>query len=594
MTRIAYPVMSPNAGPRLDAPEQLLSAIYSVEGSVNMELFDGLLRSRLGLVKLIADALGSPVMRLDQFTTLDRTKYFMACTRTDIFELDLAALKPLYRTPTYTTGTVTVTNGSAVVTGAGGTLWSANVAVGDRFRISTVNDLAFASQVWYTVLTVDSDTQITLTANYAQGTLAGQVYTIRKVFTGSATDYWDSVEFTDTTLGRIWVATNGVNTIRYWTGSGQVVVLGGSPPLCKFLLSVLDRLFLGWCVVAGLNQPHQIQWCAAANAASWPGANVEYLVDSPGEIAGLAALGQYAVAIKESAFYLGRYISSDVTFDFEKRDPSHGCISPWSVVEVEGGLYYFSDDLRFHYWDGVQDRPVSDDILPFTRNLDPDGQRYVYGLHIKARKQIRWFVPVGDTPFTHVLVYNYGVPPVGWQICPFTTIAHLGVPGLMELQSNLFVDDATWGPRFVDEHIGFWDDRSFLANAPIVVYGGTDGYIRQADLGDDDDGTDILSIFRSIRMDYDLPEHNKRLYKIEPWFKTQGAGTVTYRARRDDSTAFGVTKAFSLVAASKDVTKPTAVLDVECHDVTHEFRSTAHFELLGFFTHLMKTKRRVV
>lgn len=590
MPRLAYPVMSPVSGVTLDTPEQFLEANYSVAGSQNMEFFDGLLRSRLGLVKLLTDSLGSAVMRLDVFTTLDRAKYFMACTTTDIFELDLAAMKPLYRTPVYTTSTVTVTNGSAIVTGVG-TTW-AGVAPGDRFRLGTVNAGAFASQVWYTVLTKDSNTQITLTSNYAQANAAGQPYTIRLVFTGGATDYWDSCEFTDTAIGRMWVATNGRDPIHYWPATGQVLPLGGAPPLCKYLLPLLDRLFLGWCVVSGNNEPHQVQWCAPGNAQSWPGVNVEYLVDMPGELAGFAQLGNYAVAVKEAGFYLGRYISAEVTFDFEARDRSHGCLSAWSVVECEGGLYYFGDDLRFHYWDGVQDRSVSDAILPFTRNLDPDGQRYCYGLHLKARKQIRWFVSSGDTPFTHVLVYNYGTTPTGWQIWSYDRPVHLGVPGLVELQTNLFVDDGVWGPRFVDAHFGYWDDRTFLANAPVVIYGGTDGYLRQADSGDTDDGTDILSVFRSTRLDYQLPTHNKRLHQIEPWLKTQGSGTLTYRARRDDRTNFGISKTFSMVESGKDVTKPTAVLDVECHDVTHEFRSTSHFELLGFFTHLSTRRRR--
>ena len=75
----------------------------------------------------------------------------------------------------YNTGTVTVTNGSATVTGAS-TLFSANVTVGDFFTV--VGDNAF-----YTVDAVDSDTQLILAANYAGVTDSAKAYTIVNDFT---------------------------------------------------------------------------------------------------------------------------------------------------------------------------------------------------------------------------------------------------------------------------------------------------------------------------------------------------------------------------------------------------------------------------
>jgi hypothetical protein len=69
----------------------------------------------------------------------------------------------------YTTGTVTVTNGSATVTGAG-TAWLANVTNPDTFT--------GPNGVVYTVLSVASDTSLTLAVVYGGATLAGQAYSI--------------------------------------------------------------------------------------------------------------------------------------------------------------------------------------------------------------------------------------------------------------------------------------------------------------------------------------------------------------------------------------------------------------------------------
>ena len=75
----------------------------------------------------------------------------------------------------YDFGTVTVTNGSAVVTGSG-TQWSANLDDGELFTV-------IGSGIAYTIGSVDSDTQVTLTANYAGSSASGLSYTVVQGFT---------------------------------------------------------------------------------------------------------------------------------------------------------------------------------------------------------------------------------------------------------------------------------------------------------------------------------------------------------------------------------------------------------------------------
>jgi hypothetical protein len=73
--------------------------------------------------------------------------------------------------PTYSTGTVTVTNGSATVTGVG-TAWLTQAPAGSTF-VST-------DGVTYTIDSVASDTSLLLTANYGGTTLGGQAYTVTR------------------------------------------------------------------------------------------------------------------------------------------------------------------------------------------------------------------------------------------------------------------------------------------------------------------------------------------------------------------------------------------------------------------------------
>lgn len=75
----------------------------------------------------------------------------------------------------YTTGTCAVNTGSAIVTGSG-TLWSANVTAGSYFRIDTIGQ--GDSSKWYQILSVDTNTQITLSSAYEDAIESGIEYTI--------------------------------------------------------------------------------------------------------------------------------------------------------------------------------------------------------------------------------------------------------------------------------------------------------------------------------------------------------------------------------------------------------------------------------
>ena len=82
----------------------------------------------------------------------------------------------------YTTGTVTATNGSAVITGAGGMGWVANYlpSAGSVFNLNLW--IKFTSPLgdgnWYQISTLDSATQLTLVNKYQGGTTSGASYVI--------------------------------------------------------------------------------------------------------------------------------------------------------------------------------------------------------------------------------------------------------------------------------------------------------------------------------------------------------------------------------------------------------------------------------
>ena len=72
----------------------------------------------------------------------------------------------------YKTGTVTITNGTAAVTGVG-TFFKSNVAVGDLITVDYLHD--------YVIISVNSDTSVTLDRLFAEATVTGQAYLVKRV-----------------------------------------------------------------------------------------------------------------------------------------------------------------------------------------------------------------------------------------------------------------------------------------------------------------------------------------------------------------------------------------------------------------------------
>lgn len=98
-----------------------------------------------------------------------------------------------------------------------------NTKAGDFIKVGSGN--VDTNSTWYTIQSVDSDTSMTLTINYAGSSVYQQPFVIRQTFTGDSTNYWFSAPFVDLQLGDTWLAVNGSDAAIYWAGSGQVQVI---------------------------------------------------------------------------------------------------------------------------------------------------------------------------------------------------------------------------------------------------------------------------------------------------------------------------------------------------------------------------------
>ncbi|MDI6808481.1 MAG: hypothetical protein QME66_05800 [Candidatus Eisenbacteria bacterium] len=153
----------------------------------------------------------------------------------------------------YVTGTVSVTG--ATVTGSG-TAWSTNVTAGDRFMVN-------AEATFTEISTVDSDTQLTLTANYPANYSAGSAYTvIQQITQGRPT----SMASFDVSGAQNIFVVDGTRGYRY---NGTTTVIVAAVPAFRYIIAFKNYLFgLG-------HNTTDVRWSALRDAATWNSNNFQ-------------------------------------------------------------------------------------------------------------------------------------------------------------------------------------------------------------------------------------------------------------------------------------------------------------------------------
>jgi hypothetical protein len=245
-------------------------------------------------------------------------RLFVATTR-QLFSITALGGSWVNLTPTYTTGTVTATNGSNAVVGAG-TAWSTrSIVAGQHILIDGR---------WYRIAGVTTDVNLTLTENFAGATAGGKTYTIR----------------------------------RNWSG--------GAPNDVSCLIKMV--LFAGTLYVAGSvgsnGSPAVIKVPAAYTAAG--SGTPTYITATSAYIAGLDIISDIYIITGIQALQDGRIVLSGATFAGGVITPnvvfysSHLLDTVWTaspggrtIVTLRPGLIYalgkIGDTLTLHFDDGI-------------------------------------------------------------------------------------------------------------------------------------------------------------------------------------------------------------------------------------------------
>lgn len=166
--------------------------------------------------------------------------------------------------------------------------------------------------------------------------------------------------FRDNLLG-----TNGADAPFVWTGSGNASAMTVPTNLTdsKFVEVFSSYTFLGNVIVNGTAFKSRVYWSALDSISSWDAADFNDVSRDDGQtITGLKTLADRLVIFKERSIYLAFYTGDpDIPFTFQKSASDVGCIAPFSIQEVGGGLVFFATD-GLYFFDGNNSFKITDRI----------------------------------------------------------------------------------------------------------------------------------------------------------------------------------------------------------------------------------------
>ena len=305
--------------------------------------------------------LNGPVTLIDTFIQSTGIQIQIFGTPTDLYQYVSGGTPNIeWITPYTSTGTVSITHGSAALTGSGTTWSSANypVKAGDRVFLGTANKVDPSSTPWYTVQTVNSDTSITLTANYTGTTLSGAAVTIRQLFTGNALmNVWASETFPNAnynnTTEDVWMATNGSDYPVIWNGvTTAVTYLYNFPFKCFNLRRFQDTMCYGGLVNAsGVYQPNGFANSDAATPAVLnSGVAGQYTItDDNYIINAMQPLGNVLMLYTNGEVVSAQWVGAPTNWVFTKVIRGRGLVAGRTVAVFPDRHEFIGQDGQYRY-----------------------------------------------------------------------------------------------------------------------------------------------------------------------------------------------------------------------------------------------------
>jgi hypothetical protein len=168
--------------------------------------------------------------------------------------------------------------------------------------------------------------------------------------------------FTFTVLDDLMLATNNVDPVIKWTGTGNVAA--GDVPTgltdAQWTETWNNFAFYANTLVSGTRHSTRIYWSNLKDPTTWTATDFNDVGKNDGQaITGIRGIGDQFIIFKEHSIWKMLFTGdSDVPFVFQETPADVGCISGYSIQEVNNGLVFLAED-GLYFFDGVDAVKVS-------------------------------------------------------------------------------------------------------------------------------------------------------------------------------------------------------------------------------------------
>jgi len=169
-------------------------------------------------------------------------------------------------------------------------------------------------------------------------------------------------------------APSTVGTINKASGTGDTnityTLYGANTNIttAKFVEQYNNYLFLANCTANGVYYPTRIYWSNLQDTTTWLQSSFLEISENDGQqITGMKVLGNNLIIFKTRSIYIVSFTGDpDAPFILQgggKANSDVGCVSHFSIQEVQNGLVFLSPD-GLYYFDGLNSSKMSDRINP--------------------------------------------------------------------------------------------------------------------------------------------------------------------------------------------------------------------------------------
>jgi len=498
-------------------PRKLQENVLQIGENIIFE--NGTIKTRYGIIPFNLESFQDNITGVSLFRKLRNfSKYYLVVLTTrDAYVYSVTTGKFDLKTRNYNTGTVTSSGaGNRTITLSGGT-WQIAWNQQYIYKISFDSSVQEECTQWYTVASINSATQLTITEDITK--VSASKYTLRLCYAGDSDYVWHACyPYADSSNDKIMLVTNGIDRVQQFSGDGYFKDFDNYTNHAKFMCffgSVgYEHVIFADIYDSGIEFGQTIEWLDAGGALNFNGGYAE-LLDSNSSIVGLLPLGTRLLVYKTDSISIcdiNPQGGNDDPFFISQNVVEVGTPSIRSVCNV-GNFHIFFTGNDVRVFDGHTDRIVSEGNSQFIVSvLNREYQHRAFASIIPEQALYCLFIPTGSSEHCNMcIVLNYLAG--SWAYWKFK-----------DKDGEIFTPickgkyKRTYAPRWVDlvgtadQMKQRWVDLIVDERYTRLIFGGSDGYlyIYSVDFNDDN-GRPIDSSIVTKDFDLNKPGYDFRL-----------------------------------------------------------------------------------